>query len=84
MDSDGNIIVAGPTINEVFRVDDEGTVETLASGEDGMDAPASVVYRVDDDGQQTIYTVNFSVAVAPPGGAGPALLKIDAGELETP
>ncbi len=83
LDADGNVIVAAPTINAVLLVHADGMVETLATGgEDGLDAPASVVFSVDDDGHQSIYAVNFSVAVAPPGGVGPALLRIDLGESE--
>ena len=83
LDADGNVIVAAPTINAVLLVHADGTVDTLASGgEDGLDAPASVVFSVDDEGHQAIYAVNFSVAVAPPGGVGPALVKIDLSDSE--
>ena len=79
LDSEGNVIVAAPTINQVFQVDAEGNIDILADVDNGLDAPASVAYYVDEDDHAIIYAVNFSVAVAPPGGAGPALVKIDAG-----
>lgn len=77
LDDDGNVIVAAPTSNLVLRVSEGGAMEALATVSDGLDAPASVAYYVDADGNASIYTVNFSIAVNPPGGAGPALIIID-------
>lgn len=76
VDPEGRVVVAAPTVNEVVVVSEDGEIDTLAIAEDGLDAPASVVYYADEDGNAVIYAVNFSVAVAPPGGAGPALLSI--------
>jgi sugar lactone lactonase YvrE len=82
VDPDGNIIVAAPTVNEVVIVSDDGEVEALAIVDDGLDGPASVVYYADEDGNEMVYAVNFSVAVTPPGGHGPALLEISLSEDE--
>ena len=77
LDDDGNVIVAAVSSNLVLRVSADGSMEALATVSDGLDAPASVAYHVDADGNASIYVANFSVAVNPPGGAGPSVIKID-------
>jgi sugar lactone lactonase YvrE len=79
VDNEGNVYIAAPTVNQILRVHEDGTVETLAEESDGLDAPSSLIYAQDEDGNRVLYAVNYSIAIAPPGGAGPALLKIPLG-----
>ena len=65
LDAEGNVIVAAPTSNLVLRVHTDGTMDALATVSDGLDAPASVAYYEDADGNASIYTVNFSIVVNP-------------------
>ena len=80
IDNEGNIYVAAPTVNQILRLHEDGTAETLAEESDGLDAPSSLIYAEDEAGSAVLYAVNYSVAIAPPGGAGPALLKVRLGE----
>jgi sugar lactone lactonase YvrE len=82
IDDEGHIYIAAPTVNQILRVHEDGTVETLAEESDGLDAPTSLIYAEDEDGNAVLYAVNYSIAIAPPGGAGPALLKIHLGEYD--
>jgi sugar lactone lactonase YvrE len=79
IDGEGHLYIAAPTVNQILRVHEDGTVETLAEESDGLDAPSSLIYARDEDGNGVLYAVNYSIAIAPPGGAGPALLKIPLG-----
>lgn len=80
----GDMYVAMPFSNSVIRVDSDGSVSTVADVSDGLDAPSSVAFGTSHGDRRSLYTVNFSVALAPPGGAGPALVRIDVGELGMP
>ena len=73
-DETGNLYVALPTVNTVVRVAPDGTVETMATAGDGMDGPASVAV---DDNAGRLYVANFSIALVPPGGAGPGIVMIE-------
>ncbi len=82
LDNDGNIYVVTPTTNTVFLAHADGTLDTVATEADGVDAPASVIY-VEDGDAAAIYIANFSIAVNPPGGAGPSLMRISVGDHST-
>lgn len=76
LDDNNNVIVAAPTSNLVLQVSPDGSVEALATVSDELDAPASVAYYVDAEGNASVYVANFSIAVNPAGGAGPSLIQI--------
>lgn len=77
INQDGVIYVAGVLTNNILRVATDGSVETVLEGnENGLDAPSSVALGPEEGDMQALYAVNFSVAVAPPGGPGPALLRL--------
>jgi sugar lactone lactonase YvrE len=73
-DAAGNLYVALPTVNTVVRVTPDGGMETVATAGDGMDGPASVAI---DDEAGRLYVANFSIALVPPGGAGPGIVMIE-------
>lgn len=86
LDVRGNVYIAAPLANAVLRVNAaDGSIDTLASMADGMDAPTSVAFGTSHGERRSLYVVNFSVAVRPPGDPNypatpnPALLKFDAG-----
>ncbi len=84
LDVHGNVYVAAPLANAVVRVNTDGTVEPLASG-DPLDAPTSVAFGTGKGERQSVYAVNFSVVVHEPGDPNypdpprPALVKITVG-----
>jgi sugar lactone lactonase YvrE len=79
LDVHGNVYVAAPTINSIVRVNVDGSIDTLATAADNLDAPTSIAFGTGKGNRQSVYVVNFSVAIAPPGGAGPSLVRIQVG-----
>jgi sugar lactone lactonase YvrE len=81
LDVHGNVYIAAPIANAVIRVNaDDQSVDTLASGAaDGLDGPTSVAFGTGKGDRQSVYAVNFSVALGTPLGEGPSLVKIPAG-----
>lgn len=75
IDMNGNIYVAMPLSNSVIQVSPVGTVTTVATVNDALDAPTSVAYYTDDE-IHSVYAVNFSVALVE-DGVGPSLVRID-------
>ncbi|MFN0089264.1 MAG: SMP-30/gluconolactonase/LRE family protein [Acidimicrobiales bacterium] len=76
LDVHGGVYVAAPGVNAVVRVNRDGSVDTLATAADGLDAPTSVAFGTGKGHRQSLFAVNFSIAIAPPGGAGPSLVEI--------
>jgi sugar lactone lactonase YvrE len=83
LDVHGNVYIAAPLANAVVRVNKDGSVETLASG-DPLDGPTSVAFGTGKGDRQSVFAVNFSVALGGPLGAGPSLVKIAVGEPGLP
>jgi len=81
MDVNGNIYVAMPLSNSVIQVSPDGAVTTIATVDDGLDAPTSVAYYTDGE-IHSVYAVNFSVALVE-GGAGPSLVRIHLNNQDT-
>jgi streptogramin lyase len=72
-DVHGNIWVAVIVQSTIVRVSPSGDIETIATADDGLDFVSSVAFGKKSE----MWAVNF--AIGPPGGAGPALLRFDAG-----
>lgn len=79
LDVHGNVYVANPIGNVVVRVNEDGSLDTLAAEADGLDRPTSIAFGTGNGERQSIYAVNFSVALGFPLGTGPALSKIAVG-----
>ena len=79
LDVHGGVYVADPLNNEVVRVSEDGSIVTLADVNDGLDGPTSVAFGTGNGEKQSVYVVNFSVALGTPIGAGPSLVKIAVG-----
>lgn len=84
LDVHGNVYFANPVPGAVVRVGVDGDVEQLATNADGLDGPTSVAYGTGRGDKQSLYVVNFSVALGTPLGAGPSLAKIDTGQPGLP
>lgn len=72
VDDDGTVYVASPGTHEIFAVGSDGEVTTVATADDGLDVPTSVVVS---DG--ALYIVSFSAALeAFTNGTGPSLVMV--------
>jgi sugar lactone lactonase YvrE len=72
-DVHGNVWAAIIAQSTIVRVSPDGTVTTVATAADGLDWASSIAFGKDHD----LWAVNF--AIGPPGGPGPALLRLAVG-----
>jgi sugar lactone lactonase YvrE len=72
-DVHGNVWVCLIESSTIVRVSPSGAVATVATGEDGLDWTSSIAFGKNGD----LWAVNF--AIGPPGGPGPALLRLAVG-----
>ena len=72
-DVHGNVWVAVIAQSTIVRVSPDGTVATVATAADGLDWASSIAFGKGHD----LWAVNF--AIGPPGGPGPALLRLAVG-----
>jgi sugar lactone lactonase YvrE len=72
-DVHGDLWAAVIAQSTIVRVSPSGFVTTVATAADGLDWASSLAFGKRDD----LWAVNF--AIGPPGGPGPALLRLDAG-----
>lgn len=83
LDVHGNIYVTVINQSRIVKIAPDGsTVETVATVADGLDFPASLAFGTGKGERQSLFITNY--AIGPPGGAGPGLLKIDAGQPGMP
>ena len=75
-DEDGNVWVAVIFQSTIVRVSRSGDIDTIATAADGLDFPSSVAFGKKGE----VWAVNF--AIGPPGGPGPALLRLAAADDE--
>lgn len=72
-DVHGNVWAAVIAQSTIVRVSPQGDVTTVATAADGLDWVSSISFGKNGD----LWAVNF--AIGPPGGPGPALLRLDVG-----
>ena len=72
-DVHGDVWAAVIAQSTIVRVSPTGTVTTVATASDGLDWASSIAFGKDHD----LWAVNF--AIGPPGGPGPALLRLAVG-----
>jgi sugar lactone lactonase YvrE len=72
-DVHGNVWAAVIAQSTIVSVSPSGAVTTVATAADGLDWASSIAFGKDDD----LWAVNF--AIGPPGGPGPALLRLAVG-----
>ncbi len=64
--------------SKLVRIDlDTGEITTLATADDGLDFPASLAFGTGRGDRKSVFVTNF--AIGPPGGTGPALLRVEVG-----
>jgi sugar lactone lactonase YvrE len=73
LDVHGNVWAAVILQSAIKRVSTSGQITTIATAADGLDFTSGVAFGKNQD----LWAVNF--AIGPPGGTGPALLRLDAG-----
>ena len=72
-DVHGNLWAAVIAQSTIVSVSPGGDVTTIATAADGLDWASSIAFGKDHD----LWAVNF--AIGPPGGPGPALLRLEVG-----
>jgi sugar lactone lactonase YvrE len=72
-DVHGNVWAAVIAQSTIVRVSPSGAVTTVATAVDGLDWASSIAFGKNGD----LWAVNF--AIGPPGGPGPALLRLAVG-----
>ena len=72
-DVHGNVWAAVIAQSTIVRVSPSGEVTTMATAADGLDWASSIAFGKTGE----LWVVNF--AIGPPGGPGPALLRLDIG-----
>jgi sugar lactone lactonase YvrE len=77
-DVHGNVWAAVIAQSTIVRVSPGGEVTTVATDADGLDWASSIAFGKNGD----LWAVNF--AIGPPGGPGPALLRLDVGTKGQP
>ena len=77
-DVHGNVWAAVIAQSTIVRVSPTGDVTTIATAADGLDWASSIAFGKNGD----LWAVNF--AIGPPGGPGPALLRLDVGTKGQP
>jgi sugar lactone lactonase YvrE len=78
LDVHGNIYGLVIAQSKLVRIDAQTKeITTLATAADGLDFPASLAFGSGKGNRQSVFVTNF--AIGPPGGTGPALLKVEIG-----
>lgn len=72
-DVHGNVWACLIAQSTIARISPSGEITTVASAADGLDWASSLAFGKNGD----LWVVNF--AIGPPGGPGPALLRLDVG-----
>ena len=72
-DVHGNVWACVIAQSTIVRVSSSGVITTMATAADGLDWASSLAFGKNGD----LWVVNF--AIGPPGGPGPALLRLDVG-----
>jgi sugar lactone lactonase YvrE len=73
VDVHGNVWAAVIAQNTIVRVSPSGAITTVATAADGLDWASSIAFGKNGD----LWAVNY--AIGPPGGPGPALLRLAVG-----
>jgi sugar lactone lactonase YvrE len=77
MDPQDTLYVAVNTQNRLARIDPAGRVQTLATREQGLDGPASLVFGTTPATQRDLFITNFSITPFLSGGTPhPAVVRV--------
>lgn len=75
IDREDDLYVGVNGQDTVVRVQQDGTLETLATAEDGLDAPSDVTFGTTGDEQTAVFITNYAVISM----ENPSLMKLDVG-----
>ena len=76
LDVHGDVYAATGVAHTVVRVNADGSVDTLATGGDGLDQPSTLAFGTGRSDRQTLFIVNFAFFSPEPR---PGVLKLAAG-----
>jgi sugar lactone lactonase YvrE len=76
LDTRGNVYCAVNGQNTLVAVRADGSIEVLATADDGLDQPSSLAFGAATRDHQTLFVANFAVAAAAPT---PSVLKLTVG-----
>lgn len=65
LDAHGDVYAASGVRNLLTRVRPGGSVETLATAEDGLNQPSTVAFGTTGGDQETLFVLNFSIYARP-------------------
>lgn len=83
LDVHGNIYGVVIAQSKLVKIDAQTKeITTLATAADGLDFPASLSFGTGKGDRQSVFVTNY--AIGPPGGTGPALMKVEVGEPGLP
>jgi hypothetical protein len=76
-----NIYAALALQHQLVKIDpSDGSMEVLATADDGLHNPASVAFGTTDGDRTNLYVANYALLPpAPEASVGPAILRLDAG-----
>lgn len=82
IDAQGNFYVAMPFLNAVVRISPDGkSWEKLGTVSDKLDFPVSLAFGASQTARTQLFVTSMA---AVPGGAGPSLVKLEAGSPGAP
>jgi sugar lactone lactonase YvrE len=80
LDVHGNIYALVISQSKLVRIDPEdGSITTLATGDDGLDFPASLAFGTGKSSRKSVFVTNYAIGGPMGTGFGPGILKIDVG-----
>jgi sugar lactone lactonase YvrE len=80
LDVHGNIYALVISQSKLVRIDPEdGSITTLATGDDGLDFPASLAFGTGKSSRKSVFVTNYAIGGPMGTGNGPGILKIDVG-----
>jgi sugar lactone lactonase YvrE len=83
-DARGNLYVAVNGQNTIVRVAPDGSITTVVTAADGLDAPASPVFGIGRGDRSTLYVTNFAFGHTDPSTAHPGIVALDVGVRGAP
>ncbi len=85
MDAQDNLFVAVNGLDRLVRIDPAGRQQTLATGGQGLDGPASLVFGATPATQRDLFITNFSLLPFLSGGTPhPAVVRVSVAPIQAP
>jgi sugar lactone lactonase YvrE len=81
LDVHGDVYVGVGVQNTVVRVGGDGSIDTLATADDGLNQPSTIAFGTGIGDRKTLFVLNFSIFSPAPT---PAVLKLEVGQPGQP